>query len=62
MEVMAVPNQETLTFYKQVRPWIVAGEMHSGVMHYQFSDKTPKTVLDLFERIKDNLSYSSTIS
>lgn len=57
MEVMALPNKETLRFYKQIRPWIISGEKKNGVMYYGFSHDTPQTILDLFEEIKDKLSY-----
>lgn len=59
MEVMAMPNKETLQFYKQVRPWITNGTRKNGVMYYLFSDDTPTYILDLFESIKDKLSYKA---
>lgn len=61
MEVMATPNKETLTFYKQVRPWIVSGEMKNGIMSYKFADDTPKNIFNLFSEIKDKLSYPCTV-
>ena len=59
MEVMALPNKETLIFYKQIRPWIVSGEMKNDVMNYKFSDETPSSIFDLFDKIKEKLSYPS---
>ncbi|TWT14772.1 hypothetical protein [Streptococcus sp. sy010] len=57
MEIMAIPNKETLIFYNQVRPWIVSGEMNNGIMNYRFSEDTPKEILDLFSEIKSHFSY-----
>ncbi|TWS94256.1 hypothetical protein [Streptococcus sp. sy018] len=57
MEIMAMPNKETLIFYNQVRPWIVSGEMKNGIMNYRFSEDTPKEILDLFSEIKSNLNH-----
>lgn len=62
MEVMARPSKETLTFYNQIRPWIISGEMKEGIMNYKFSDDTPKKVFDLFSKIKDKLNYPCVIS
>lgn len=62
MEVMARPNKETLTFYNQIRPWIISGEMKEGIMNYKFSDDTPKKIVDLFSEIKDKLNYPCVIS
>lgn len=60
--MMATLTQETLIFYRQVRPWIVSGTMQNGVMKYQFSEDTPLSILDVFENIKDKLSYPCVAS
>ncbi|MBG9367333.1 hypothetical protein [Streptococcus sp. NLN64] len=57
MEVMAIPNRETVIFHRQIRPWIVAGEMNHGVIHYTFSQDTPDKIIDLFQTVRDKLSY-----
>lgn len=54
---MALPSKETLIFYDEVHPWVISCEKRNGVRYYGFSDDTPQTILDLFEEIKDKLSY-----
>lgn len=60
MEVMELPNRETLIFYEQIRPWIISGEMKNGVMSYKFSEETPDKIFDLFSEIKGKLHYPCT--
>lgn len=62
MEVMAKPSKETVMFYNQVRPWIISGTKIDGVMHYQFADDTPKSIISLFEDIKNKLNYPCVAS
>lgn len=59
MEVMALPNRETVMFHSKVRPWIIGGEKKNGVMYYEFSSDTPINVLQLFDKLKSKLSYQA---
>ncbi len=56
MDIMTLPNKETVIFYNEIRPWIVGGKRENGVT-YIFSKDTPKEKLELFNKIKDKLRY-----
>lgn len=57
MEIMALPNKETLTFYDQVRPWIAGNKQKNGTVYVIFSNDTPNHILQLFDKIKNKLPY-----
>lgn len=56
MDIMTLPDKETLIFFKEIDPWIVNGKRENGVT-YIFSKDTPKEILELFNKIKDKLEY-----
>ena len=56
MDIMALPTQEVIDFCKEVIPWIKEGEERDGKMFYVFKEETPKKILELFEKIKYEVS------
>lgn len=58
MEVMAIPNKETLTFYRQVRPWIIGDETVSGKKQFIFREGTPPEMLKIYQDIKSKLNFA----
>ena len=57
MEVMALPNKETLQFYKEVYPWVKRSFPDEQTPRFIFQTDTPESVLNTFEKIKDKLGY-----
>lgn len=56
MDIMTLPNKETVIFYNEIRSWIIDGKNGDGVT-YIFSKDTPKEKLELFNKIKYKLGY-----
>ena len=57
MEVMALPNKETLIFLNEIDDWIESEELIGNKTRFTFQKDTPKRVIDLFEEIKPKLDF-----
>lgn len=62
MEIMALPNKETLEFFEKITKWIVGDEMTDKGLVFIFKPDTPKDILDRFEEIKDKLPFHKRLA
>lgn len=57
MEIMALPNKETVQFYKEVYPWVKNSFPDEQTPRFIFRKDTPENVLETFEKVKDKIGY-----
>lgn len=59
---MALPNEETLEFCRQIFKWIDREEMTSEGLVFVFKSDTPKEIIDRFEEIKEKLPFAEQLA
>ncbi len=59
LEIMALPNKETLEFYDKVYNWITGGYREpDNKIVYIFSKDVPKEIIELFLKIRDDVELT----
>ena len=54
---MRLPTKETLVYLEKVNNWITSEEITDNGVILVFKRDVPSDVIELFEKIKDNLDF-----
>ncbi|WP_449454932.1 hypothetical protein [Streptococcus suis] len=57
IDVMTRPSKELLIFSNEIEDWILSEEETPNGLVFSFKPETPKSILELFDRIKSELSF-----
>ena len=56
LEIMALPNKETLEFYDKIFDWLTKKDRdNDNKIVYTFSKDVPKEIIELFLKIRDKI-------
>ena len=56
LEIMALPNTETLVFYDKIFDWLTKKDRdNDNKIVYTFSKDVPKEIIELFLKIRDKI-------
>ena len=56
LEIMALPNKETLEFYDKIFDWLTKKDRdNDNKIVYTFSKDVPKEIIELFLKIRDDV-------
>ena len=56
LEIMALPNKETLEFYDKIFDWLTKKDRdNDNKIVYTFSKDVPKEIVELFLKIRDKI-------
>ena len=56
LEIMALPNKETLEFYDKIFDWLTKKDRdNDNKIVYTFSKYVPKEIIELFLKIRDKI-------
>ncbi|MBS4761688.1 hypothetical protein KG089_03050 [Carnobacteriaceae bacterium zg-ZUI252] len=57
MDIMTIPQKETLIYFKKIDKWVSAVEYTEDGVILTFDKNTPNETILLFEKIKDKLDF-----
>ena len=56
LEIMALPNKETLEFYDKIFDWLTKKDRdNDNKIVYTFSKDVPREIIELFLKIRDKI-------
>lgn len=56
--MMVLPRKETLVYYERIDDWIASEEITDDGVILVFKRDVPSDVIELFEKIKDELDFT----